>query len=182
MPAPKAADARWYVIRVVSGTEEAVKVSLMQRRESFGMERHILDTFVPMQDVIATGSTGKKVKRRKNVFPGYILVQMVVTNESWYVVRNTPNVTGFLGAGTVPVPVSEEELARIRGMVEDRPTEHTTVLKVGDIATVAKGSFAGSEGIVAEINDKKGTLRMNLNIFGRDTSVELEFSQVRAKQ
>ena len=181
MPAPKAADARWYVIRVVSGTEEAVKASLVQRRASFALEKYILDSFVPMQDVIATGSTGKKIKRRKNVFPGYILVQMVVTNESWYVVRNTPNVTGFLGAGTVPVPVSDDELAKIRGMVEDRPAEHTTSLKLGDIATVVKGSFAGNEGVIAEINEKKGTLRLAVNIFGRDTSVELEFAQVRLK-
>lgn len=181
MPAPKAVDARWYVIRVVSGTEEAVKASLVQRRVSFGLEKFILESFVPMQDVIATGSTGKKIKRRKNVFPGYILVRMVVTNESWYVVRNTPNVTGFLGAGTVPVPVSDEELARIRGMVEDRPTEHTTSIKLGDIATVVKGSFSGSEGVITEINEKKGTLRLAVNIFGRDTSVELEFAQVRTK-
>jgi transcriptional antiterminator NusG len=88
--------AEWYVIQVVSGTEERVKQSLFQRRESFALEDYIIDVFVPLHEVVSTRKSGEKVVSKKNIFPGYILVQMVVTNESWYIVRNTPNVTGFL--------------------------------------------------------------------------------------
>ena len=90
--------AEWYVIQVISGTEENVRQSLFQRRESFSLEKYILDVFVPTHDVVSVKASGEKVKKKKNILPGYILVQMVVTNESWYIVRNTPNVTGFLGA------------------------------------------------------------------------------------
>jgi len=106
--------AEWYVIRVISGTEENVRTSLMQRREMFNLEKSILDCFVPLHDVVTLKKGGGTTKQKKNIFPGYILVKMIVNNESWYVVRNTPNVTGFLGAGTIPVPVSEEELLRIQ--------------------------------------------------------------------
>jgi len=102
---PEEVKGEWYVIRVISGTEENVKESLMQRREAFALENFILEVFVPMHDAITLRAGGVKVRKKKNIFPGYILVKMVVTNESWYIVRNTPNVTGFLGAGTVPVPV-----------------------------------------------------------------------------
>lgn len=110
----------WYVIQVISGTEENVKSSLFQRRESFGLEEYILDVFVPTHDEVSIRAGGTKVKRKKNILPGYILVQMRVTNESWYIVRNTPNVTGFLGAGNIPVPVSGEELEKLRGKVESK--------------------------------------------------------------
>ena len=106
--------SEWYVIRVISGTEENVRQSLMQRREAFGLENSIIDVFVPTHDAITIRAGGKKVARKKNIFPGYILVNMIVTNESWYIVRNTPNVTGFLGAGTVPVPVSGAELDQLK--------------------------------------------------------------------
>lgn len=104
----------WYVIRVISGTEENVRSSLMQRREAFNLENYILEVFVPTHDTVSIKSNGEKAKKKKNIFPGYILVNMVVTNESWYIVRNTPNVTGFLGAGTVPVPVSGAELDQLK--------------------------------------------------------------------
>ncbi|PIE85655.1 hypothetical protein CSA08_00960 [Candidatus Gracilibacteria bacterium] len=99
----------WYVIQVLSGAEENVKQSLFQRRESFGLQDYILDVFVPTHEVVSIKTGGEKVSKKKNILPGYILVQMIVTNESWYIVRNTPNVTGFLGAGNIPVPVSEKE-------------------------------------------------------------------------
>lgn len=107
-------EGEWYVIRVISGTEENVRQSLMQRREAFGLENFLLDVFVPLHDTINISQAGKQTVRKKNIFPGYILVKMIVTNESWYIVRNTPNVTGFLGAGTVPVPVRGEELERLK--------------------------------------------------------------------
>lgn len=171
----------WYVIRVISGTEENVRTSLMQRREMFNLEKYILDCFVPLHDVITLKKGGGSVKNKRNVFPGYILIKMIVSNESWYVVRNTPNVTGFLGAGTVPVPVSDTELARIQGMVEEKNAEYKTPVKIGDYATILAGSFAGSEGKIVEVNEKKGTLKLNINLLGRDTPVELEFGQIKLK-
>ena len=165
----------WYVIRVISGTEDNVRTSLMQRREMFNLEKYILDCFVPLHDVVTLKKGGGSVKNKKNVFPGYILIKMIVTNESWYVVRNTPNVTGFLGAGTTPVPVTEAELLRIQGMVDEKNAEYKTPIKIGDYATILSGSFQGSEGKVIEINEKKATLKLTINLLGRDTPVELEF-------
>lgn len=128
----------WYVIQVISGTEENVKQSLFQRRESFGLEDYIIDVFVPTHDVVSIRAGGTKVKKKKNILPGYILVQMVVTNESWYIVRNTPNVTGFLGAGNIPVPVSGSELEQLKGKVESKDETFSTKFKKGDLAVITK--------------------------------------------
>lgn len=172
----------WYVIRVISGTEENVRQSLMQRRQAFGLERFILDVFVPTHDTVAVRTGGKKVTKKKNIFPGYILVKMVVTNESWYIVRNTPNVTGFLGAGTVPVPVKGEELEQLKGVLSDKSEKYTTSIKVGDEVTILVAPFEGSDGFVTEINESKGVLRININLLGRDTPVELDFGSVKPKK
>ena len=174
-------NSEWYVIQVISGTEENVKQSLFQRRESFSLQDYILDVFVPTHDVVTLRAGWTKVKKQKNIFPWYILVQMVVTNESWYIVRNTPNVTGFLGAWNVPVPVSGEELAQLKWMLERNSQTFSTKYKVGDIATITKGSFEGNEGIISEINDKKGVVKLNINLLGRDTPIELDFSQIKVK-
>jgi len=171
----------WYVIQVISGTEENVKQSLFQRRESFGLEDYILDVFVPTHDEVSVRSGGVQVKKKKNILPGYILVQMVVTNESWYIVRNTPNVTGFLGAGNIPVPVTGEELEKLKGKLDENKQTYSTKFQVGDIAIITKGPFDGNEGIVTEINEKKGLLKVNINLLGRDTPIELDFSQVKTK-
>ena len=171
----------WYVIQVISGTEENVKQSLFQRRESFGLTDYILDVFVPTHDVVSVRTGGTKVKKKKNILPGYILVEMVVTNESWYIVRNTPNVTGFLGAGNVPVPVSEAELEKLRGKINENEETFTTKFRVGDMAVIIKGPFDGNEGAIIEINEKKWLLKVNINLLWRDTPIELDFSQVRVK-
>lgn len=172
----------WYVIRVISGTEENVRQSLMQRREAFGLERFILDVFVPTHDTVAVRAGGKKVTKKKNIFPGYILVKMVVTNESWYIVRNTPNVTGFLGAGTVPVPVRGEELEKLKGVLSDTSEKYTTNLRVGDEVVLLSAPFEGSEGFIIEINESKGVLKVNINLLGRDTPVEIDFGSVKPKK
>jgi transcriptional antiterminator NusG len=148
-------EGEWYVIRVISGTEENVRQSLMQRREAFGLENHILEVFVPTHDSVSVRAGGVKVKKKKNIFPGYILVRMIVTNESWYIVRNTPNVTGFLGAGTVPVPVSGDELEKLKGVLTEKSEEYKTDMQVGEYATVKNGPFAGSEGKIIEVNNQK---------------------------
>lgn len=127
----------------------------MQRREAFGLEQYILDVFVPTHDSVSIRAGGKKVQRKKNIFPGYILVQMVVTNESWYIVRNTPNVTGFLGAGTVPVPVRGEELEKLKGILTEKSEEYNTDMQIGDYVVVKNGPFEGSEGKIIEVNTSK---------------------------
>ncbi|NDK07898.1 transcription termination/antitermination factor NusG [Candidatus Gracilibacteria bacterium] len=172
-------NAKWYVIQVISGTEENVKQSLFQRRESFGLEDYIIDVFIPTHDVVSVRAGGTKVKKKKNILPGYILIQMVVTNESWYIVRNTPNVTGFLGAGNIPVPVSEQELEQLKGKVEQNAETFSTKYKVGDMAVIIKGPFEGNKGVITEINENKGLLKVNVNLLGRDTPVQLNFSQIK---
>lgn len=131
--------------------------------------------------MVSVRAGGTKVKRKKNILPGYILVEMVVTNESWYIVRNTPNVTGFLGAGNIPVPVSGEELEQLRGKVQSKDETFATKFKIGDFAEITKGPFEGNEGIITEINENKGLLKININLLGRDTPIELDFSQVSVK-
>lgn len=169
----------WYVIQVVSWTEENVKRSLFQRRESFWMEDFILDVYVPTHDVVSVRSWWQKVKRQKNLLPGYILVQMNVTNESWYIVRNTPNVTWFLGAWNIPVPVSGEELEQLKWKVEQKSETFATKYKVGDTATVIKWAFEWNEWIITEINNKKWTIKINVNLLWRDTPIELEFADIK---
>lgn len=171
-------DGEWYVIRVISGTEENVRESLMQRREAFGLENSILEVFVPTHDSISVRAGGKKVKRKKNIFPGYILVRMVVTNESWYIVRNTPNVTGFLGAGTVPVAVRWEELEQLKWMLSEKSEEYKTNMEVWDFATIKHGPFEGSEGKIIEVNTTKWLVKIMINLLGRDTPVEVEFASI----
>ncbi len=172
----------WYVIRVISGTEENVRQSLMQRREAFGLENYILDVFVPNHDSISIRAWGKKVARKKNIFPGYILIQMIVTNESWYIVRNTPNVTGFLGAGTVPVPVSGAELEQLKGILTEKSEEYKTNMQVGDYVIVNDGPFEGSEGKIIEVNASKWAVKIMINLLGRDTPVEIEFKSIKSKK
>ncbi|MDD3120183.1 MAG: transcription termination/antitermination protein NusG [Candidatus Gracilibacteria bacterium] len=171
-----------YVIRVISGTEEAVREALLQRRVAFNLEDYILDVFVPLYDSVSIRAGGVKIKRKKNIFPGYILVNMIVTNESWYIVRNTPNVTGFLGAGNIPVPVKGEELERLKGVVEVKKEEFVLNIMPGDYVSIIKGPFEGNEGKVTEVNESKGIIKVIINFFGRDTSMELDFSCVKVKK
>lgn len=171
----------WYVIQVISGTEENVKQSLFQRRESFWLESHICDVFVPTHDVVSVRASGEEVKKKKNILPGYILVEMVVTNESWYIVRNTPNVTWFLWAWNIPVPVSGEELDKLKWKLEKNKETYSNKFKEGDVAIVTKWPFEWNEWNIIEINEGKGLLKLNLNILWRDTPVEFEFSQVKSK-
>ena len=175
-------EGEWYVIRVISGTEENVRQSLMQRREAFGLENYILEVFVPTHDSVSVRAGGKKIKRKKNIFPGYILVRMIVTNESWYIVRNTPNVTGFLGAGTVPVAVSGSELESLKGILTEKSEEYKTDIQVGDFATIKSWPFEGSEGKIIEVNGEKGLVKIMVNLLGRDTPVEVEFASIVTKK
>lgn len=169
----------WYVIQVVSWTEENVKSSLFQRRESFWLEEYILDVFVPTHDVVSIRSGWARVTKKKNILPWYILVQMNVTNESWYIVRNTPNVTWFLWAWNIPVPVSWEELEQLKWKVAEKTETFESKYKVWDMATVIKWAFEWNEWIIMEINDKKWLVKMNISLMWRDTPIELEFADIK---
>lgn len=171
--------AEWYVIQVVSWTEESVKKSLMQRRESFALEDYLLDVFVPMHDVVTKRKSGEKVKSKRNIFPGYILVEMVVTNESWYIVRNTPNVTGFLWAWNIPVPVKGEELERLKWVLAKNAETYSNNFKEGDNVVIIDWPFEWNEGKIHEIDETKWFVKININLLWRDTPVELEFSQIK---
>jgi len=171
----------WYVIQVISWTEENVKQSLFQRRESLWMEDYILDVFVPTHEVVSVRAWGKEVKKSKNILPWYILVQMVVTNESWYIVRNTPNVTWFLWAWNIPVPVSGEELEKLKGKIKENAVEYSSKFTVWDEVYIVDWTFTWNEWILSEVNEKKWTVKMTINLLWRDTPVELEFSQVKIK-
>lgn len=175
-------NAQWYVIQVISWTEENVKQSLFQRRESFSLEEYIVDVFVPTHDVVSMRASWEKVKKKKNIFPWYILVQMVVTNESWYIVRNTPNVTWFLWAWNIPVPVSGEELAQLKWMLEKNSETFANKFKLWDLVLITKWPFEWNEWVINEINDKKGYVKVNINLLWRDTPLELDFSHIKVKQ
>jgi transcriptional antiterminator NusG len=168
----------WYVIQVVSWTEENVTSSLLQRKVSYGIEDYLLDVFVPTHDEVSVKASWDKVIKKKNILPWYLLVQMIVTNESWYIVRNTPNVTWFLWAWNVPVPVSWEELEKLKWEVKNQAWVHDIKEKVGDLVNIIKWPFTWNEWKIKEINDKKATVKVIINLMWRDTQVDIEISDI----
>ncbi len=171
----------WYVIQVISWTEENVKSSIFQRRESLDMEEYILDVFIPTHEVISTRVSWEQVSKQKNILPWYILVNMIVTNESWYIVRNTPNVTWFLGAWNIPVPVSGEELEKLKWKIEENATVYNTKFSKWDQVVIRWGSFEWNTWVISKINDKKATVTVIISLLWRDTPLELDFSEVQLK-
>jgi transcriptional antiterminator NusG len=176
----KAADDRpreWYVVHCYSGYENKVKRNLEQRISSMGMEDFIFNVIVPTEEEIEVRD-GKRRTYQRRVFPGYILVEMAMTDDSWYVVRNTPGVTGFVGMGTRPTPLREEEVQRIiKRMEAEAPTVKVT-FKPGQRVRIVQGPFADFIGSVDDINMEKGKVRVMVSFFGRETPVELDFLQV----
>ncbi|MBJ7599361.1 MAG: transcription termination/antitermination protein NusG [Candidatus Nephthysia bennettiae] len=171
-----AEEAQWYVIHAYSGHEEKVKKNLEKRIESMDMHDKILEVFVPMEDEIEI-KDGKRRHVQKRIFPGYILVKMVMSDESWYVVRNTPGVTSFVGSGNKPVPLQENELRSILKQVKQEP-QIRVEFQLGESVRVVDGPFADFLGKVDEINAEKGKLKVLVNMFGRETPVELDLLQV----
>ena len=171
-----AEEAQWYVIHAYSGHEEKVKKNLEKRIESMDMHDKILEVFVPMEDEIEI-KDGKRRHVQKRIFPGYILVKMVMSDESWYVVRNTPGVTSFVGSGNKPVPLQETELKSILKQVKQEP-QIRVEFQLGESVRVVDGPFADFLGKVDEINAEKGKLKVLVNMFGRETPVELDLLQV----
>lgn len=175
--ATPADSGHWYVLHTYSGYEDNVARNLKQRIESMGMEEKIHQVIVPREKKIRV-KNGKRKTIEERLFPGYVLVKMIVTEDSWYVVRNTPNVTGFVGSGTTPTPVSQEEVDRLlKRMGEDEPKYKIDVAE-GDAVKIMDGPFKDFEGRISEVNEAKGTVKVLVSVFGRETPVELDFLQV----
>ena len=171
-------DKKWYVLHTYSGYENKVKTTLELKVQAMGMEDVISRILIPMEDEIDEKDGVKKVVKRK-VFPGYVLVEMEVNDESWYVVRNTPGVTGFVGSATKPVPLSDSEVAYIlksQGL-DQEPTRNLDV-EVGETVRIISGAFEDRTGVITEINHEHSKLLLNIEMFNRETPVEVEYSQV----
>lgn len=172
-----AAGRNWYVIHTYAGYEDNVKAAIEHRAEHMNMQEYIFEIVVPKEKVV-TVKNGKRVVVEKNLFPGYVLVDMIVTEASWFMVRNTPNVTGFVGSGNIPVPILPEEFGVIRRrMGEQAPTADIN-LKIDDLVKIKEGPFANYEGKISEINKQKGEVTVMVSIFDRETPVSLSFDQV----
>jgi len=171
-------ERRWYAIHTYSGYEEAVAKALKQRVETFGMQDKIFNVLVPKEKKIKI-KNGKRVVVEEKIYPGYVLVEMIVDDDSWYVVRNTPNVTGFLGAGTTPIPVSQKEVEELLKRMEMKEPQYKIEFKVGDLVKITDGPFKDFEGKVAEIDEERGKVKVLINLFGRDTPIELDSLQVK---
>ena len=172
-------DKKWYVIHTYSGYENKVMQTLERKVKSMGLENVINRILVPMEDEVDIKDGKKHVVKRK-IFPGYVLVEMEVNDRSWYVVRNTPGVTGFVGSATKPIPLNPEEVKRIlksQGIDESEPKVHISV-EVGEQVRITSGPFENFIATIMEINDEKGTLKGLIDMFGRETSVEVDYSQI----
>lgn len=169
-----ALEAKWYVAHTYSGYENKVKESIEKTVTNRGLEDMILDVKIPMEDVVEKHGDTEKIVSRK-VFPGYVVIKMVMNDESWYVVRNTRGVTGFVGPGSKPVPLSEAEIERM-GVETVR---HADIdFKVGDLVEIKSGPMEGFSGNIEKIEKETGTLWVTVSMFGRETSVEINYTQV----
>jgi len=174
----KSGGRNWYVIHTYSGYEDQVADNLKQRIESMGMQDKIFDVMVPTEKSVEMKGGQRKILEKK-IFPGYVLVEMMVLEDSWYVVRNTPNVTGFIGFGTSPTPISETEVKRLkRKMGEDMP-KFKIDFKTGDQVKITDGPFKDFDGVVDAIDEQKGKIKVLVNMFGRETPVTLDFLQAK---
>jgi len=170
-------DRRWYAIHTYSGYENAVARNLKQRIESLGMENKIFNVLVPTEKKIKIKG-GKRVENDEKIYQGYVLVEMIYDPESWYVVRNTPRVTGFVGSGVVPVPLDEKEIAELFSRMKSETPKHKIDLSLGEAVRIADGPFKDFEGKVGEIDEERGKVKVLVSMFGRETPVELDFLQV----
>ena len=168
----------WYVIHTYAGYENAVMRNLKQRIESLGMEDKIFNVIVPTEKKIKIKG-GKRVEEEEKIYPGYILVDMIVTDDSWYVVRNTPRVTGFVGSGVYPVPIDKKEVEVLFARMSADRVTHTINLLENDAVLIIDGPFKDLEGKVSEIDEERGKVKVLVNMFGRETPVELDFLQVK---
>jgi transcriptional antiterminator NusG len=169
---------RWYVLHTYSGYEENVKRNLEQRIESFDMQDKIFGVMVPKEKKIKI-KNGKRQTIEEKIFPGYVLVEMVVTDDSWYVVRNTPNVTGFIGSGTTPTPIDAKEMDNLQGRMKVEEPTHKIDMEINDPVKIVDGPFKNFEGKVSNVDDARGKVKVLVSMFGRETPVELDALQVK---
>ena len=167
----------WYVVHCYSGYENKVRHNLEQRIESMGMKDKIFDVIVPTEEEVEV-KDGKRRTVERRIFPGYILVNMILTEDSWYVVRNTPGVTGFVGMGDEPTPLRPEEVAQILKRMESETPRVKVTFRQGERVRIVEGPFHDFRGTVDEIDMERGKVRVLINFFGRETPVELDFLQV----
>lgn len=169
---------RWYIVHTYSGHENKVKLNLERRIESMNMQDKIFRVEVPQKTVTKMSKEGKRVEREEQLFPGYVLVEMLMDDDSWYVVRHTPGVTKFVGAEKKPIPAKESEIRRILLRSAPAPAKIQIDLRAGENVKIISGPFADFEGTVTEVNAEKEKLKATVSIFGRETPVELAFNQV----
>lgn len=170
--------AKWYVIHTQTGHEQKVKEALEQRIKSLGVEDKIFKIIIPLREVVVV-KKGKKTKNKEKVFPGYILVKMILDDNSWLVVRTTQGVTGFVGAGLKPTPISEKEVEAIMKFVEQEQPRFKTKFSVGEAVKITSGPFADFLGTIESIDEEKGKVKVLVSIFDRETPVELDFLQIQ---
>jgi transcriptional antiterminator NusG len=168
----------WYAIHTYAGYENAVARNLKQRIESLGMEDKIFAVLVPTEKQIKVKG-GKRIEEEEKIYPGYILVDMIVTDDSWYVVRNTPRVTGFVGSGVYPVPLDKKEVETLFSRMNSETVKHNIDLVRDDNVRIADGPFKDLEGKVSEVDSERGKVKVLVSMFGRETPVELDFLQVK---
>jgi transcription termination/antitermination protein NusG len=169
---------KWYAIHTYSGYEEKVADSIRQRINAVDMADKIFDVMVPKEKQIEIKNGKRKVVEKK-IFQGYALVEMKLTDETWYIVRNTPGVTGFVGSGTEPTPVSDGEIAKIKKRMGVEDPKHHIDFSEGEVVSITDGPFKGFDGAIAEIDTQKGKIKVMVSMFGRDTPVELDALQVK---
>jgi len=170
---------RWYVVHTYSGFENRVKASLQERIEAAGMQEYFSDILIPEEDVVELVSGEKKTSKRK-FFPGYILVRMELTDETWHLVKDTPKVTGFIGSKEKPFPIADKDVETLRTRIDEGTLKPKPKFKfeVGDHVKIIDGPFTNFDGVIDEVKAEKGKLRVIVSIFGRQTPVELDFIQV----
>ena len=167
-------EAQWYVVHTYSGYENKVKVDIEKTIENRGLQDQILEVSVPLEEVIELKNGAQKQVERK-MFPGYVLIHMIMNDDTWYVVRNTRGVTGFVGPGSKPVPLTDEEMAPLGIQKEDIVVD----FEEGDTVTVTGGAWEGTVGMIQTINMAKQSLTINVDLFGRETPVEISFAEVK---
>lgn len=171
-------ERHWYVIHTYSGYENKVRTNLERKVQSLGMENEIFNVIIPMEKEVELSKDGKKKLVERKVFPGYVLVEMIVNDRSWYAVRNTPGVTGFVGSGTKPIPLTDAEVQQIMramGVEEERP--HID-FQLQQLVRLKTGPFIDQVGRISDINEERGKLKVLVDMFGRETPVEIDFTQV----
>lgn len=167
----------WYVLHTYSGYEDAVAQNLNQRIESMGMQDKIFSVIVPKEKKIKIRG-GKRQVVEERIYPGYVLVEMIVTDDSWYVVRNTPRVTGFVGSGTTPIPVSDGEIKELQKRMGVEEPKYKIDVQEGDGVKINDGPFKDFDGKISTVDEEKGKVQVLVNMFGRETPVELDYLQI----